>query len=73
MTGVFPSLVAKKLKREGYKASAFIAKNARLTVTFSKLALEGVTTPYTSNVVERLMGEIAKRCKNRWMHWSTER
>ena len=27
--------------------------------------------PYTNNLMERLMGEIAKRVKNRWMHWST--
>ena len=28
--------------------------------------------PYTNNLIERLMGEVAKRVKNRWMHWSTE-
>jgi len=67
------SRIAEKLKREGYyRASKFIARNARLMVTFAKLALEGIIIPYTSNVIERLMGEIAKRCKNRWMHWSTE-
>jgi len=58
------SRIAQKLRREDYpRASAFIAKNARLMVTFAKLALEGVIIPYTSNVIERLMGEIAKRCK----------
>jgi len=41
-------------------------------VTFAKLALEGKIIQYTSNVIERLMGEVAKRCKDRWMHWSTE-
>jgi len=65
--------IAKRLKGEGYiTAARFIAKNAALMVTFAKLALEGKIIPYTSNVIERLMGEIAKRCKNRWMHWSTE-
>nr|MDO8080148.1 ISH6 family transposase [Candidatus Freyarchaeota archaeon]MDO8082460.1 ISH6 family transposase [Candidatus Freyarchaeota archaeon] len=28
--------------------------------------------PYTNNLIERLMGEIAKRVKNKWMHWSTQ-
>lgn len=23
-------------------------------------------------LVERFMGEVAKRCKNKWMHWGTE-
>ena len=27
--------------------------------------------PYTTNRIERLMGEISKRCKHEWMHWST--
>jgi len=65
--------IARKLKRDGYKTAAmFIAKNAMLMVTFAKLALEGKIIPYTSNVIERLMGEVAKRCKDRWMHWSTD-
>jgi len=41
-------------------------------VTFAELALEGVEIPYTTNRVERLMEEISKRCKRRWMHWSTD-
>jgi len=65
--------ISRKLNRQGYRAAArFVKKNAMLMVTFAKLALEGKIIPYTSNVIERLMGEIAKRCKNRWMHWSTE-
>jgi hypothetical protein len=31
----------------------------------------GVRIPYTNNLIERLMGEVAKRVKNRWMYWST--
>jgi len=34
--------------------------------------LTGLRVPYTTNQIERLMGEIAKRCKHKWMHWSTE-
>jgi transposase-like protein len=40
-------------------------------VTFAELALEGVSIPYTTNRIERLMDEISKRCKHKWMHWST--
>jgi len=63
---------AQKLRGRGYsKAAAFITKHARFMVTFAELALEGVRIPYTTNRIERLMGEISKRCKHKWMHWST--
>jgi hypothetical protein len=41
-------------------------------VTFAEQALKGFEVPWTSNPVERLMGEISKRCKNQWMRWTTE-
>jgi len=25
-----------------------------------------------NNLIQRLMGEMAKRVKNKWMHWSTK-
>ena len=60
------------LRDSGYpKAAAFIEKHARFMITFAELALEGVEIPYTTNRIERLMGEISKRCKHKWMHWST--
>jgi len=63
---------AHRLRDRGYpRAAAFIEKHARFMVTFAELALEGVRIPYTTNRIERLMGEISKRCKHRWMHWST--
>ena len=34
--------------------------------------LTGLRVPYTTKQIERLMGEIAKRCKHRWAHWSDE-
>ncbi len=40
-------------------------------VTFAELAMEDMEIPYTTNKIERLMGEISKRCKHKWMHWST--
>jgi len=42
-------------------------------VTFAELALEeDIKIPYTTNRIERLMGEVSKRCKHKWMHWSTQ-
>jgi hypothetical protein len=65
--------VACKLRGRGYpKAADFLERNARLMVTFAEVALEGVRIPYTTNRIERLMGEVSKRCKHRWMHWSTD-
>ena len=64
--------IADELEDRGYtKASTFIMKNARFMVTFAELALEDVEIPYTTNKIERLMGEVSKRCKHKWMHWST--
>ena len=39
-------------------------------LTFAKKALDGVEVRWTSNPVERAMGEVAKRCKRDWMQWS---
>jgi hypothetical protein len=67
------SNLAVTLKRQGYnEASQFITRNSKLLVTFAELSLKGIRIPYTTNQIERLMGEIAKRCKHRWAHWSTE-
>ncbi len=41
-------------------------------VTFAETAVEGFEVPWTSNPVERLMGEVSKRCKNQWMRWTAE-
>jgi hypothetical protein len=65
--------VAHGLRSRGYpKAAGFIERNARFMVTFAELALEGVEVPHTTNRIERLMGEVSKRCKHKWMHWSTD-
>jgi len=65
--------IADELGERGYtKASSFINRNARFMVTFAQLTLEDVEIPYTTNKIERLMGEVSKRCKHKWMHWTTE-
>jgi transposase-like protein len=49
----------------------FIRNAANYMVTFARLAMKGICIPNTNNLIERLMGEIAKRVKHKWMHWST--
>ena len=66
-----------KLSRELLEAgllvvARFIKNAANYMVTFARLAMKKICVPYTNNLVERLMGEIAKRIKNKWMHWSTK-
>ena len=64
--------MAAQLEQRGYlKAASFITRNARFMVTFAELALDGIEIPYTNNRMERLMGEVSKRCKGHWRHWST--
>jgi transposase-like protein len=64
--------LARELLEDGLTGAAkFIRNSANYMVTFAKLAMKQVHTPYTNNLIERLMGEVAKRVKNRWMHWST--
>lgn len=64
--------MAAQLEQRGYpKAASFITRNARFMVTFADLALDGIKIPYTNNSMERLMGEVSKRCKGHWRHWST--
>lgn len=52
-------------------AAEYIRECSNRAVTFARLALENVHVPWTSNRVERLMGEVAKRCKHQWMRWTS--
>jgi len=64
--------VARCLRDDGYrKVWKFIQNSGNHLVTYAKLAMKGMRIPHTSNLIERLMGEIAKRVKNKWAHWST--
>nr|MDO8080406.1 transposase [Candidatus Freyarchaeota archaeon] len=65
--------LAKELVEDGLMGTAkFLRNSANYLVTFARLAAAGIKAPYTNNLIERLMGEIAKRVKNKWMHWSTQ-
>jgi len=57
-------------RQDSPKATAYLREWAEATVTFAELALDQQQVPWTSNVVERAMGEVSKRCKNQWMQWS---
>jgi hypothetical protein len=63
--------LATRLKKRGYRSTyGFIKNSANYMVTYAKPALKAQRIPCDINRMERLMGEVAKRCKNRWAHWS---
>ena len=53
------------------KTAKFIKKHTNHLVTFAILKTQGKNIPWNSNIIERLMGEIQKRCKHKWMRWTT--
>ena len=64
--------LSRELLVDGLEVVArFIRNAANYMVTFARLAMKGISIPITNNLIERLMGEIAKRIKHKWMHWST--
>jgi len=60
------------LKLGCFKAASFIRDYSNTTVTFAILAVKGRKVPWNSNLIERLMGEISKRTKHKWMRWTTK-
>lgn len=54
------------------KAASYLRSGLDSMVTFAEDATDGFEVPWTSNPVERAMGEVAKRCKRDWMQWSEE-
>lgn len=59
------------LKSKCESVYKFVKRSMNELMTYALLALSGFAIPYTTNMIERLMGEIAKRVKHKWMHWST--
>jgi hypothetical protein len=67
----------KKMSKELWKlgcrkTATFIKEYSNNMVVFAKFALKGRRVPWNSNIIERLMGEIAKRTKHKWMRWTTK-
>lgn len=54
------------------QSTKFLKDYSNTLVTFARLALNGIAVPWNSNTIERLMGEISKRIKHKWMRWTTE-
>ncbi len=53
-------------------AADIFFRNEGFMITFAQFALQDIKIPYKTNRIERLMGEVSKRCKHKWMHWSTQ-
>jgi hypothetical protein len=67
----------KKMSKELWKlgcrkTATFIKEYSNNMVVFAKFAVNGRKVPWNSNIIERLMGEIAKRTKHKWMRWTTK-
>jgi hypothetical protein len=61
-----------RLGNDGYGRTArMLHRLSDQVTTFASLALQGITVPWNSNVVERLMGTVSKRAKHKWMSWTT--
>ena len=61
-----------RLWNDGYwRTATMLHRVSDQVTTFASLALQGITVPWTSNVVERLMGTVSKRAKHKWMSWTT--
>jgi len=53
-----------------WRVSRFFRKHMKNILLFACKRLEGIIIPWHNNKMERKMGEIAKRMKNKWMKWS---
>jgi len=64
--------LATRLNNDGMvKTAKFIRNISNSVTTFASLALQGISVPWHNNLLERLMGEVSKRCKHKWMTWTT--
>ena len=65
--------MSKELWKLGCRKTAiFIREYSNSMMVFAKFAVNGRKVPWNSNIIERLMGEIAKRTKHKWMRWTTK-
>lgn len=64
--------MSKELWKLGCRKTAkFIKDYSNSMVVFARFAVVGRRIPWNSNIIERLMGEISKRTKHKWMRWTT--
>jgi len=67
----FRRLSTNILNEGAKKAADFLRRMSDKVTVFATLALQGIWAPWNSNVAERLMGEVSKRGKHKWMSWTT--
>jgi len=53
-----------------FKTARFLREISNAVTTFAVLALQGIKVPWHNNRIERLMGEVSKRFKHKWMSWT---
>jgi hypothetical protein len=60
------------LAGNGLKGTAkFLREMSNVVTTYATLAMQGIRIPNNNNLLERLMGEVSKRCKHKWMCWTS--
>ncbi|MCP5014652.1 MAG: hypothetical protein GY938_05135, partial [Ketobacter sp.] len=63
--------IANNLTEQGFKkVGRFIMKHLDTVTLFAQEAVNLVKVPWTNNIMERFIGEVAFRIKNIWAHWS---
>jgi hypothetical protein len=65
-------IVEELVERQRFQAAGCLRGVVDTVVVFAQLALEGYWMPWHTNRVERVMLEVAKRCKHRGMRWTEE-
>jgi len=61
----------RRVKELSLSTARFIRRASNQVVTFARACCEkGKLIPWNNNQIERLMGELSKRIKHKWMHWS---
>ena len=64
------TFIANELKNNGLnRACRFVKKHITTVILFAQEALKYVKIPWTNNIMERFIGEVTFRIKNRWAHW----
>ncbi|OPX65910.1 MAG: Transposase, Mutator family [Methanoregulaceae archaeon PtaB.Bin009] len=64
-------LANRLIERGCRRAAVYLNMYSNTLVTFARLSLNGIKVPWNSNMIERLMGEISKRVKHKWMRWTS--
>jgi len=64
-------LANRLIERGCRRAAVYLNMYSNTLVTFARLSLNGIKVPGNSNMIDRLMGDISKRVKHKWMRWTS--